>query len=244
MSQSQFAAALLDPDRPTPAGLVGPDGLPSDRRFAVYRNNVSASLIRVLEAGFPCTLKLVGEAFFRAMAGEFARAQPPKGRIMMLYGAEFPTFLAGFPPVAHLGYLPDVARLEQALRESYHSADAPALTPAELTALPPEALSLSPLRLAPALRMVRSDWPVLSIRRANMAGGPPPRMAGEEVLVMRPILDPEPVLLPPGGGAVLLAIWSGQGLATAALAGGADFDLPGFLGILIKGGAMVGLDAV
>lgn len=242
MSQAEFTAALLDPDRPVPVGLVGPDGLPSPRRFAVYRNNVTLSLIRVLEAAFPCIQKLVGEAFFRAMAGEFVRNHPPKTRIMMLYGSDFPGFLASFPPVAHLAYLADVARLEQALREAYHSTDTQALTPSDLGTLPPEALALTTLRLSPALRLIRSDWPILSIWRANMAGGPSPRMAAEDVLVTRPLMDPEAVILPPGGAAVFAELMAGQGLASAALAGGADFDLPVFLQILITGGAIVGLE--
>ncbi len=41
--QREFAAALLDPARPTPPGVVGPDGDPSHKRFAVYRNNCSPS---------------------------------------------------------------------------------------------------------------------------------------------------------------------------------------------------------
>lgn len=244
MSQREIAVALLDPDLPVPPGLVGPDGAPSARRFAVYRNNVTLSLIRVLEAGFPCIHKLVGEAFFRAMAGEFARSHPPKTRIMMLYGADFPGFLSAFPPVAHLGYLADVARLEQAIRESYHAADALSMTPEALGQLPPQALSLAPLRLSPALRLIASGWPILSIWRANMAGGPAPKPAAEAVLVTRPRMDPLPVLLPPGGSAVLQALQAGQGLALAAATGGPDFDLPGFLGILIAGGAIVGLETI
>ena len=45
------------------------------RRFAVYRNNVAAGLIRALEARFPVTRRLVGDDFFRAMAGGFVAAR-------------------------------------------------------------------------------------------------------------------------------------------------------------------------
>ncbi len=62
--QADFAAALLDLERPIPAGLIGPDGRPSTRRFNVYRNNVVASLTRVLGAAFPVTVRIVGEEFF------------------------------------------------------------------------------------------------------------------------------------------------------------------------------------
>ena len=38
--QQAFASALLDSNLPAPQGLVGPDGVQSERRFTVYRNNV------------------------------------------------------------------------------------------------------------------------------------------------------------------------------------------------------------
>lgn len=124
MTETEFVAAVLDPSRPVPGFLVRPDGHPPTKRFAVYRNNVAVGLTDTLQTDFPVVRKLVGEAFFDAMAGEFLRRHPPQSRIMMLYGDAFADFLARFPPVANLGYLPDVARLDQALRESYHTADA------------------------------------------------------------------------------------------------------------------------
>ena len=75
--QSAFAEALLDPDRPLPAGIIDPDGAPAPKRFAVYRNNVTVSLIEALAAGFPVVQRIVGEEFFGAMACEFVRAHPP-----------------------------------------------------------------------------------------------------------------------------------------------------------------------
>ena len=75
---------------------------------------------------------------------------------MMLYGDAFADFLARFPPVANLGYLPDVARLEQALRESYHPADSDPIATGMLATMPKATLLLSRLRFAPALRLIRS----------------------------------------------------------------------------------------
>jgi hypothetical protein len=109
--EAALRTAILDPGAPTPAGLADGAGRPATRRFAVYRNNVVASLSEALEVAFPAIAKLVGNGFFRAMAGIFVRAHPPRSPLMMLYGAEFPDFLATFAPVAHLPYLADVARL-------------------------------------------------------------------------------------------------------------------------------------
>lgn len=69
-----FAAALLDPARPAPAGLTSWNGSDPAQRFAVYRNNVTVSLIDALADTFPVVQALVGVDFFRTMAREFVRA--------------------------------------------------------------------------------------------------------------------------------------------------------------------------
>jgi hypothetical protein len=196
-SQAAFAAALLDPDAAPPAGLTDGAGRPAGRRFDIYRNNVVASLTEALFAAFPAVARLVGAEFFRAMAGVFLRAHPPGDPRLQLWGGAFPGFLARFEPVAHLPYLPDVARLELALRQSYHAADAAALplqgrAPAEILALRP--------RLAPATLLFASRFPVLSIWRKTTAE-PDLEIAWtpERVLVARPGYDPVPQPLPRGG---------------------------------------------
>jgi hypothetical protein len=68
LGQAQLAEAILDPRLTVPAGMIGPDGDSSTRRFNVYRNNVVLGLCETLGAAFPVVRGLVGEAFFTAMA--------------------------------------------------------------------------------------------------------------------------------------------------------------------------------
>ncbi len=239
MTLAGFAQALLDPEAAMPMGVVGPDGLPDAKRFDVYRNNVASSLTRALEAGFPVVRKLVGDEFFGAMAVVFLRAHPPRNRQLALYGADFPEFLAQFPPVAHLGYLPDVARLEQALRDSYHAADSTGVPLEALTSLTEAQLLQARIGLAPSLRVMRSDWPVYSIWAANMRGGAAPVMRAEDAAILRPEFDPEPHLLPPGGVAFLTALQAEKPLIEALAATGEGFDLSPILGLLLQGRAIV-----
>lgn len=241
MTQSRFAQALLDPAADPPSGLVRPDGMAAPRRFAVYRNNVAVGLTEALQTAFPVVRKLVGEAFFAAMAGTFLRRHPPQSRIMMLYGADFPGFLASFPPVAHLAYLPDVARLEQALRESYHAADAEPVKTEALTALGEEALLAARLTLAPAVRLIRSPWPIHAIWLANTRDGPAVSQQSEDVVVLRALLDPEPHLLGKGGGAFLGALLSGHALDLSLAAAGPEFDLAPTLALLLNSHSITGI---
>ncbi|MDH3264593.1 MAG: DNA-binding domain-containing protein [Paracoccaceae bacterium] len=240
VSQSQFRAALLDPAAAVPDGLHDPEARPAGRRFSVYRNNVAVSLTEALETAFPLIRKIVGEEFFHAMAGVFLRAHPPASPLLMFYGEEMPGFLASFPPVAHLGYLPDVARLELALRAAYHAADAAPVGPEALGA--GADLMSARVTLAPALRVIRSRWPLHGIWRANTEdGAPKPGRAAEDVLVTRPALDPVVSLLPPGGADFIARLAQGETLAAAALAPGAGFDPGPTIGLMLEGNAITAI---
>jgi Putative DNA-binding domain len=241
MRQAEFARALLDPEAAVPAGLVDPMGRPAPKRFSVYRNNVASSLTRALEAAFPTVRKLVGDEFFAAMAVVFLRAHPPTSRMLMLYGAEFPAFLEGFPPVGHLGYLPDVARLDQAMRESYHAADAQALGDEAFQRLIAADIAGLRLTLAPSLRLLRSRWPVVSIWVANHESGLPPRAVAEDAVILRPEFDPRPQILPRGGATFIAGLIAGQRLGEAVDEAGPDLDLSAVLGVLIAGKAITGV---
>lgn len=241
MTQSLFAQALLDPEVPIPPGIIDPQGRPAPKRFSVYRNNVASSLTRALEAGFPTVRKLVGDEFFGAMAVVFLRAHPPKSRMLMQYGDAFPGFLEAFPPVAHLGYLPDMARLDQAMRESYHAADSTPLPEAEFQRLLGEDIVGLRLTLAPSLRLVRSRWPVQAIWAANHEAGPKPVPVAQDVVVLRPAFDPRPQLLPPGGVAMIASLLAGQSLGDSIETAGEGLDLAGVLALLIAGHAITGV---
>ena len=56
---SAFAAALIDPGRETPAVVAGPNGKAVVKRYNVYRNNVTSSLIDALAAIYPAGAPLV-----------------------------------------------------------------------------------------------------------------------------------------------------------------------------------------
>ena len=244
ITQTDFQAALLDPKRAAPAGLVDPQGRPAPKRFDVYRNNVAVSLTDALETAFPVIHKLLGDEFFRAMAGVYLRAHPPHSPLMMFYGQDMPIFLQGFEPVAHLPYLADVARLELAMRQAYHSADSAAIAPEALGALSPDQLMEARFTFAPALRIVSSDWPIHAIWQFNMTSGPKPQMQAEDVLITRPEFDPEQTVLPTGAAGFIAALGNAQSLGAAfeeTTAIHPKFDLGATLGLLLATSALASL---
>ena len=246
VDQSTFRAALLDPDAERPQGLSDGQGDAAGRRFDVYRNNVAVSLTEALETAFPVVANLVGAQNFRVLAAAFLRQHPPSSPLMMYYGAEMPAFLAAFGPTQSIGYLPDVARLELALRESYHAGDAPAVDPTILQTTPPDDLMASRVTLAPSVRLVRSRWPVFSVWQFNtVPGTPKPEMAAEDVAVLRAEFDPEPHRLPPGGGSFVAALLNGETFGAeleTATNETPDFDLTTLLALLIGANALTNLE--
>lgn len=241
-SQTSFTDAIFDPHAPRLAGLSDGLGRAAGRRFDVYRNNVIASLIEALEAAFPVTCKLVGAENFKTLAGDFARKHPPSSPLMMFYGAEMPVFLAHYAPVAGIRYLSDVARLEIALRESYHAEDAVPMDPAALGQLSPEALMQAHLTLVPSLRLVRSPWPIHAIWRLNQEeGAPKPQAGAQDVVILRAGFDPVLHLLPAGSGAFIAGLLRGASLGdavTQATAEADGFDLTQTLTLLIGNAAI------
>lgn len=215
-----FAAGLLDPSRPAP-------GLP-ERRYAVYRNNVVAGLIDALAAAYPAVHRLVGARFFEAAAGIFVRVHPPRQRLMILYGAAFPGWLAAFPPAGRVPYLADVARLERARLEALYAADADPLPTAAIAALPPERLAGARLALHPALRIVASPHPVVTLWAqvtGRVHGGAVDLATGETACVTRPGDAVETAAIAPARAGFLNALAARQPLAAAA---GEAAQLPGF----------------
>ena len=244
VGQAEFRAAVLDPARAVPEGLRDPAGRPAGKRFDVYRNNVVVGLSKALAEAFPVIRKLLGENNFNILAGHFVRQAPPVTPVIALYGEPMPAFLETFAPVRNLGYLPDVARLELAIRHSYHSADATALDPAALQSLTPERLAEARFTLASAVRWVTSDWPIAAIWHFNASGGPKPAMQAETALITRPEFDPEVRALPPAASALIGALAARKTLGEAldcACALDPDFDPADTLHALISGGAITSI---
>ncbi|WP_226688275.1 DNA-binding domain-containing protein [Ruegeria arenilitoris] len=241
VSQESFHAALMNPSAAIPKGLLDAVAQPAGRRFSVYRNNVAVSLTEAMHQAFPVITKLLGAQNMDGLSGIFLRKHPPSSPLMMFYGEEFPEFLAGMEQLSHIGYLPDVAQLELALRRSYHAADSePA--PADALAVPPEDIMRARLGFAPSMRVLRSDWPIYSIWRFNTEdNAPKPDPAAQDVLITRAEYDPVPHLLPEGGAHWIAGLQAGQTI------GGAfedtanhfpEFDLGATLALLLQGGAI------
>lgn len=242
-----FSRAILNPDIEAPRGLHGPQPGKADRRYAVYRNNVTVSLIGALEANFPAVRRLVGNEFFAGMAKLFVRAHPPQSRLLAEYGAQLADFIAGFEPLADYPFIADVARLERLWLDSYHEEDAPALDGAELAKLEPEALFASRFAPHPAARLFASPYAAVTIMSANRAAEEVPQIDPERPefgLITRSSLQVDVRVIPASSHLLLVQLMAGKPLAQAveaALESDAGFDLAGNLQGMLAAGVFTSL---
>ena len=245
--ETPFARALLDTALPIPTGITAHNAAIPTRRFAVYRNNVAVSLVNALKSRFPVVEKIVGEEFFAAMARIFVLERPPCTPLLATYGDEFAAFITTFAPARELVYLADVARLEAARTRAYHAGDATPFGVAEFAALDASALGGIRIDLHPSVEIVRSPHPIVTIWAMNSGErdlAPIENWHGEDALVVRPYLDVDVRLLPPGGAAFLLALAGAKPLSEAAagaLTDHPEFDLSSNLAGLIGSGHMRGI---
>ncbi|MBA5958210.1 DUF2063 domain-containing protein [Pseudomonas lactis] len=171
--QQTFAEALLAPQATCPEGVFSSNGAEPASRFAVYRNNVHSALINALAAAYPVARQLVGDEFFRAMAGLYAQAHPPTSPLISEYGGTFADFIQGFEPAWSVPYLADVARLERLRVRAYHAADCLVLDQHSVLRQLQGCAQLGQLRvgLHPSLATLESSYAVVSVWAAHQADG-------------------------------------------------------------------------
>jgi Putative DNA-binding domain len=240
---AKISPALINPDQETPAMVTGPKGKLAVKRFNVYRNNVTVSLIDALASIYPAMRRITGTEFFRAMARFHIRATPPRSPLLFEYGRDFPAFIEHYEYAQSMPYLADVARIERAWLDAYHARDASPLAPEALTAVPPEKLADVVFTPHPATRIVRSKFSAVTIFAANRTDGPIGTIESatpEDALITRPDLEVVVRHLPPGGAIFLMHLVKGETLGaavTAALESEPSFDIPANISGMIEAGA-------
>jgi hypothetical protein len=227
--------------------VAGPAGKGAVKRYNVYRNNVTVSLIEALAAIYPAVQRITGVEFFRAMARSHIRATPPTSPLLFEYGRDFPAFIEGYEHARPMPWLADTARLERAWLDAYHAEDAAPLPAEALGSVLPERLADVVLSAHPATRIVRSAFSVVTIFAANRSNEPVGRIdasAPEDALITRPDLDVVVRHLPPGGAVFLASLLSGQSLghaASSALQASPDFDIAANIAGVIEAGAFTAI---
>lgn len=140
-----------------------------DPGLAVYARNLRLNFARVLALEFPAVERLLGSERFACVALDYQRQRPSRRGNLHHIGADFAAYLASSLEPGSLRWIADVAALEWAWEEAAVAADDDRrIDPATLAGMPPEQLWTLRLLPHPALRIVRSSYPIHSIWQANL----------------------------------------------------------------------------
>lgn len=220
--QLAFASAIRTGHAAPFAAHVRADGIPPERRIAIYANNVRENFLATLEATFPVLGRLGGPDWLRQVAVAYQRLHPSRCGNLHFVGAQFARFLAlelGDTPYA---YFSDVARLEWAYQEVLVAPEPARFEPGGLADVPAERHAELHLELSPAARLVDSPYPLLAIWRANREASATADAAPisldsgpARLLVVRRSDHVELRELPPGLFALLHALTANAALAPA-----------------------------
>lgn len=172
--QTHFKTFLIEgSNEDALAAQISTAGMADARtRLQVYRNAYYMRLEEALAYYFPVLLAVLGEGEFGRHMAAYIRACPSTSPSVRDLGDHLCGWLErqGFPLWA------DLAALEWAALIAFDAADAPALSPAVLAALPAEQWPQLHFRCSPSLSFPAMNSNALSVWRAVRAGRHPPQL--------------------------------------------------------------------
>lgn len=160
------AAAATEPGiAPLTGWIRADDEAMATQRLDVYANMYFFRLLEVVRDDYPKLAALVGADRFHNLVTSYLQAYPSANPSIRWVGRHLarhiedsePELLARHPPAAAL------ARLEWARGEAFDAAGAPAVTVADLAAVPPDRWPLLRFKLRPAVRVVELSHAVLPL---------------------------------------------------------------------------------
>jgi Putative DNA-binding domain len=245
--QHSFTQAVLSEGSAAMAGLVLEDGISTEDRMRIYRNNARIGFHSALRATFPVIERLGGAEWFESAALRYQQRFPSQRGDLHYVGDRFATFLADDLAGTSYAWFVDVARLEWAYQEVLVAPDSPVIDVSSLAALTPEEQARLVFIPRPALRLAHSTVPVLDIWKANQPDSNVQEVSLQtgpsHVLLLRRADHVEMRELPKEVFGLLSAFVSGVPLNTAAdqlLSQSSGFDLGASLRMLVELDALTG----
>ena len=171
--QRQFHNAIVGGDESAILNHIKGGFLKPAERLRIYRNNAYEGFRQTLASAFPVIERLVGQGCFRGLALDYFHSYPSDSGDLGTYGQFFARLLRRRYADSTFDYLHDVALLEWAYQEVMMAADAGVLRARDIADVAPNDYEHLCLHLHPAVRLVRSKYPILSIWQSNRQGEHP-----------------------------------------------------------------------
>jgi hypothetical protein len=171
LTLAEIQAAMADNIRggePIPeAWISAPAGVDLGARLRVYTDGYPARIIEALAETFPTTAHILGDATFTALGKRYVAGLRRAPRNLNHVGSNLQRFLCKDVLCESLPFLPDLASLEWAIQQAFHSHLGEPLDGLKYADWAPENWSLARIGFQPAVTLVRSEWPLSELHDAQ-----------------------------------------------------------------------------
>lgn len=164
--------------------IVGDERLSAVERLGIYADAYFYRLLDALKEDFPSVVAVIGDDRFHNLITGYLLKFPPTEPSLAHAGRYLADYVENSSGFEQWPFLGDLARLERALLESFHAANAASLDQTAMQALPPAQWPALNLRFHPAVRLVRTRWRVDETVRAVAQNAGSLEPAAEEVTLI------------------------------------------------------------
>ena len=149
--------------------------LSPSEQIDIYREQYFLRHVDVLREDFGSLVHLLGEGAFGELARAYLAAHPPSSFTLRHLGHAMEPFVVANEPWRRDPLVRDLARADWAFVEAFDAADAPALDPRTLAALPEDAWPGVRVVFQPSLQRLAMAFPAHEYRLAVRGGSAPER---------------------------------------------------------------------
>ncbi|MGZ3621094.1 MAG: HvfC/BufC family peptide modification chaperone, partial [Candidatus Binataceae bacterium] len=145
--------------------IEGDDRLSAAERLEIYANAYFYRILDCLKEDFPATLATLGADNFHNLVTGYLIEYPPTEPSIAYAGRYMSEFLRHHPLSERWPFIAELARLERALTEVFHAAEAEPLSAEAMRSVAPEDWPAIMMRTHPALAIVDCEWRVDELLR-------------------------------------------------------------------------------
>jgi hypothetical protein len=160
--QEAMTARILGDEGPSPLDdwIRVPGGADLEARLSVYQEGYPARIASSLSEAFPAIANILGDGSLAKLTERFIRRGLPSERNLNRIGRSLPHFLVDDPLSGDLPFLPDLAALEWAIFECFHSEPGRDFDLATTTAFSLDDWARTQITFRPGSTVVLSAWPI------------------------------------------------------------------------------------
>ena len=164
--QGDFQDYLLRGGAAIEQRVSGTERVPVATRLGIYARAYRGRLAEALGSNFPALARLLGEADFATLAGEYVRTHDSPFFSIRYYGDDLANFLAAHEDYMAAPLLAELARWEWTMTGVFDAADARALTHGQLARIPPQHWAQLRFTFHPSVERLALQWNVPQIWQA------------------------------------------------------------------------------